>query len=321
MDLKQAKILVTPTSFGISDPELRTSLETAVGKVVYNTSGKPLKAADLVAIISDFDGYIAGLDEINAAALAAAVHLKVIARYGVGVDNVDLKAAREHGIIVTNTPGANAKSVAELTVGLILSLARDIPQAAQATKAGGWPRTNGISLEGKTIGLIGLGAIGKQTARRLYGFDCRLLAYDVYQDTAFAATNAIEYVDMNQLLAESDFIVLHCPLTDQTRALVNEKFLSKVKKGAFLINTARGELIDETALLSALQSGILRGAAVDVYSKEPPNADNPLLKSERVIATPHMSSHSDGATNNMGRMALENCVAVLRGIPPLHPVK
>jgi D-3-phosphoglycerate dehydrogenase / 2-oxoglutarate reductase len=321
MDLKQASILVTPTSFGASDPSLRIQLESAVGKVVYNTSGKPLKAAELSAIISDFDGYIAGLDEINATVIASAHRLRVISRYGVGIDNVDLKAAKEHGVVVTNTPGANSISVAELTVGLIISLARDIPRAVQATKTGNWSRYNGISLENKTVGLIGLGSIGKQTARRLYGFDCHLLAYDLFQDAAFAQTYAIDYVDLDQLLAKSDFILLHCPLTEKTRCLVDEVFLKKVKRGAFLINTARGELIDNTAVLSALQSGTLGGAALDVYTQEPPDANDPLLNLDRVVATPHMSSHTDGATNNMGRMALEDCLAVLRASSPLHPVK
>ncbi len=320
MYLRDSRILVTPTSFGSADPGIRAQLEASVGSVVYNTTGKPLKETDLLSIISDFDGYIAGLDEINAAVIAAAHRLKVISRYGVGVDNVDLNAARAHNIVVTNTPGANSASVAELTVGLLLSMTRNIPAAFQSMKSGKWPRLNGVSLEGKTVGLIGLGAIGRQTAQRLFGFGCHLLACDMCSDEAFADLYAVTYVSLTELLEKSDFILLHCPLNDQTRSMVNEDFLKKVKKGAFLVNTARGELIDNAALLAALESGVLRGAALDVFNPEPPDMNNPLFQLEQVITTPHTSSHTDEATNNMGRMTLHDCLAVLSGTPPLHPV-
>lgn len=320
MDFSDCRVLVTPTSFGKSDPNLCRELEAQVGEVVYNKSGKPLKAAELAMLIGGFDGYIAGLDEINAAVLQAADRLKVIARYGVGVDQVDLAAARARGIVVTNTPGANSTAVAELAVGLLLALARSIPQASEGTKAGGWPRLNGFSLEGKAVGLYGLGAIGKQVARRLAGFDCAIIAYDVAPDRDFAAAHGIRLVTADKLLAEADFLSLHCPVLPETRGLVNAAFLNRMKPGAFLVNTARGELVDEASLLAALQSGRLRGAALDVYSQEPPGAENPLMKLPQVIATPHIGSHADGAINAMGRMALADCLAVLRGEAPRYPV-
>ena len=315
MDLKSFRVLVTPTSYGKSDPRLCRELESQVGEVVYNTSGKPLKAAELIASLSSFDGYIAGLDEINRAVIESAPRLKVIARYGVGLDNVDLQAARERGIVVTYTPGANSTAVAELALGLILSLARSIPRASQETKAGGWPRLEGFSLDGKTVGLYGLGTIGKQVARRLAGFDCAILAYDVVADAEFATAHGVKLVSQEELLTLSDFLSLHCPALPETRGMVNDHFLNRMKPGSFLVNTARGELIDEAALVAALQSGHLRGAALDVYSKEPPGAENPLIKLSQVIATPHIGSHADGATYAMGRMALDDCLAVLRGDP------
>jgi D-3-phosphoglycerate dehydrogenase / 2-oxoglutarate reductase len=321
MNLKDCRVLVTPTSYGKSNPQLCRELEALVGEVVYNPRGRPLKAVELCPLMAGFDAYIAGLDEITAEVLSAADRLQVVARYGVGVDNVDLQAAREHGIVVTNTPGANSKAVAELTVGLILALARNIPQASQGTKAGGWPRLEGFSLEGKQIGLYGLGAIGKQVVRRLAGFDSRLLAYDVAADRDFAAAHGVQLCSPEELLRQADFLSLHCPMLPETRGLVNEAFLNKMKPGAFLINTARGELVDEASLLAALQSGRLRGAALDVYSHEPPGSDHPLMKLPQVIATPHLGSHSDGATNAMGRMALDDCLAVLRGEPPHYRVK
>jgi len=169
MDLKLCHVLVTATSYGKTDDRLFTELEGQVGKVVYNTTGKPLPAAEVARLLPGMDGYIAGLDVINRQALATADRLKVIARYGVGVDNIDLAAASERGIRVTNTPGANSISVAELTVGLILSLARKIPESAAAARTGGWPRTTGLSLEGKTVGLLGLGLAGRD-------YDLRSLA-------------------------------------------------------------------------------------------------------------------------------------------------
>jgi D-3-phosphoglycerate dehydrogenase len=321
MDLKECRVLVTPTSFGASDPRLRLELEAQVGEVFYNHTGRPLKAVELLELIPAVDGFIAGLDEISGEVIEAARRLKVISRYGVGVDNMDLPAARQRGILVTNTPGANSKAVAELAVGLILALARNIPQASLETKSGGWPRLAGFSLEGKTVGLYGLGAIGKQVARRLAGFDCAILAYDVAGDRDFAAVHNVTLCSPAALLEKSDFVSLHCPVLPETRGLVNAAFLERMKPGAFLVNTARGELVNEADLLAALLSGRLRGAALDVYSKEPPDADHPLMQLPQVIATAHMGSHSDGATNAMGRMALDDCLAVLRGEAPRYLVR
>lgn len=320
MDLTQCRVLVTPTSYGKQDPSLCSELEAQVGEVVYNRFGRPLRAAELEELIIGFDGYIAGVDEISAAVLNAADRLKVVSRYGVGVDQVDLIAARARGIIVTNTPGANSVAVAELAIGLMLALARSIPLSSQETKAGGWPRLNGLSLEGKTIGLYGLGCVGKQLARRLSCFDCAILAYDIAPDQVFAAVNGIQLCTQTELLARADFLSLHCPVLSETRGMVNESFLNSMKPGAFLVNTARGELIDEVSLLAALLSGRLRGAALDVYVHEPPGADHPLMRLPQVIATPHIGSHTDGATNAMGRMALADCLAVLKGVAPKHPV-
>ena len=167
MNLKECRLLVTPTSYGKNDPRLKSDLEAQVAEVIYNPTGKPLASAEVAALLPGVDGYIAGLDQIDAAALAAADRLKVIARYGVGVDKVDLQAARARGIVVTNTPGANSVSVAELALALMLALARQIPQAVEAVRGGSWPRYAGLSLEGKTVGILGLGAIGRQLARRL----------------------------------------------------------------------------------------------------------------------------------------------------------
>ncbi len=320
MDLKKARLLVTPTSYGKNEPRLKTELEQLAGSVTYNPTGKPLSSPEVAALIAGVDGYIAGLDIIDRAALEKADRLKVIARYGVGVDQVDLEAAREKGIIVTNTPGANSVSVAELALGLMLALARQIPEAVQSVQQGKWPRYAGVSLEGKTVGILGLGAIGKQLARRLAGFDCTILAYDPFADENFVEEYRIELAPMDMLIARSDFVSLHLPLLPETRGLVNDAFLARMKKGAFLINTTRGEVIDEAALLRALESGHLRGVGLDAFTVEPPDTSNPLLHLPQVIATPHLGAQTDGATSNMGWFAMRDCLAVLRGEEPKYRV-
>ncbi len=320
MNLKECRLLVTPTSYGKNDPRLKSELEDLVGEVIYNPTGKPLSSAELAALLPGVDGYIAGLDVIDRAALQTADRLKVISRYGVGVDNVDIPAAREKGIVVTNTPGANAVSVAELALGLILALARQIPVAVELVHQGKWPRLSGVSLEGKTIGILGLGAIGKQLARRLTGFDCRILAYDPYADTDFAKSHQVELTTMDGVITQSDFVSLHLPLLTETRGLVNAEFLSKMKKGSFLVNTSRGEAVDEKALYDALQSGHIRGAGLDAFIVEPPDPNSPLLTLPQVIATPHLGAQTDGATSNMGWFAMKDCLAVLRGEKPVYRV-
>lgn len=299
---------------------MRLALENAVGEVIYNNSGKPLDSHTLASLLPRVDGYIAGLDQIDHYALMLTSRLKVIARYGVGVDAVDLQAARQKGIIVTNTPGANSRSVAELTVGLMLSLARSIPSAASATRSGGWPRLSGISLQGKVIGLLGFGAIGRTVASLLSGFETTVLAYDPIVTPEHASELGAALTTLEEIIRRADIVSLHCPLTADTRHMVNAGFLGAMKPGAYLINTARGALVDEPALLAALESGSLGGAALDVFSTQPPEVDNPLLRHPRLVATPHMGAHTDGATNAMGWMALNDCLAVLRGEEPRYRV-
>ncbi len=320
-DLKSMRVLVTPTTFGQNDPRLRTELEATVGEVVYNKQGRPLTSVEVGEKLRGVDGYIAGLDKINREALEGADVLKVIARYGVGVDNVDFEAAASKSIVVTNTPHANSVSVAELTVGLMISLARSIPQNSVEVRAGRWPPVRGVVLQGKTIGLLGFGAVGKEVARRLYGWGCRLIAYDPLPNAEAAQALAVEMRTFDEVVSQADFLSLHVPVLPETRHMVNAGFLSRMKReGAFLINTARGELADESALFSALQDGQLRGIALDVFSEEPPGRSNTLLQLPQVIITPHCGAHTDGAMDAMGWGALRDCLAVLRGEQPAHPV-
>jgi D-3-phosphoglycerate dehydrogenase len=202
----------------------------------------------------------------------------------------------------------------------MIALARNLPAAFQATKAGEWPRMSGLSLEGKTIGLIGFGAIGQQVARRLSGFNCSILAYDPVVRQAPPELPNVRISSEEEVIRHSDFLSLHCSLTAETKNMVNAGFLAQMKSGAFLINTARGDLIDENALFDALRDGRLRGAALDVFARQPPGRDHPLLGLPQVIASPHMGAHTDSATNAMGWMALHECLAVLRGDTPMYRV-
>ncbi len=319
-DLKHCRVLITPNSYGKYDQKLKTDIEELVGEVIYNSTGKPLSSSQVAQLLPGIDGYIAGLDQIDRVAINSADQLKIIARYGGGFDKVDLIAAREKGIIVSNTPGANSASVAELTLSLILMLARQIPSAMLSVQKGEWPKLPGVSLEGKTIGILGLGAIGKKLAERLYGFNCQVLAYDPFIDEDFAKNSHVRLVTLDFLTAKSDFLSLHLPVLPETRGMVNKIFFKKMKRGAYIINTSRGEIIDEFALLNALKSNHIRGAALDAFSKEPPDRDNPLLSLPQVICTPHMGAQTDGATSNMGSMALNECLTVLKGGKPQYQV-
>ncbi len=304
-DLKKYRVLVTPTTFGLYDKRLRKELEAAVGEVIYNDRGRPLASSELQELLPGCDGFIAGLDRVDSTALESADRLKVIARYGVGVDNVDLETAARKKITVTNTPHANAVSVAELTIALLLSLARSIPEAAESVREGKWPRLQGKVLEGKVIGLIGFGCVGKAVAQRLEPWQLTLMACDPFGNKAVAQSLDVRLVELEELIREADFVSLHAPLLAETRRMVNVDFLSRMKRGACLINTARGELVDQGALLTALDSGQLGGAALDVYEHEPPAADSPLRRHPRLIATPHCGAHTDGAADGMGRQSLQ----------------
>ena len=313
--LRECVVVVTPRSYGLHDDTLRRELEAAVGEVRYRPG--PLASDALAELVGDADGLLAGLDEITEEVFAHAPRLRVVARYGVGVDRVDLDAAARHHVTVTTTPGANANAVAELTIALVLALARPVAAGRDRARAGEWPALPGLELRGRTIGLLGLGRIGSLVAEKARALGMRVLATD-----PFVAENGLaELVDLDSLAAESDVLSLHCPLTDETRGIVGPTLLARVKPGAALVNTARGELVDEAALVEALDEGPLRAAALDVLAEEPPPAGHPLLGRDDVLVTPHMGPHTAEATTAMGRIALDELLAVLSGRPPRFPVE
>jgi D-3-phosphoglycerate dehydrogenase len=249
--------------------------------------------------------------------IAAAPHLKVVSKHGVGVDNVDVPAATRAGVIVTNTPGANQVAVAEMAVALIMALTRKLAYHDMVVKSGSWSRIIGTELAGKTVGLVGLGRIGKEVVLRLEGFQVKFLAYDVYHDNTFAAEHRVRFVELNELLAESDVVTLHAVLTSDTQSLISEYELGLMKPGAYLVNTARGGLVDEQALYRALVENRLAGAGLDVFAEEPPT-NSPLLQlGDKVLLAPHLGAQTTETVLRMGKMAAENIVQVLQGERPV----
>jgi len=312
------KILVTSRSYGRYYPDQLEKLKS-VGEVVF-AEKPPLKEDDLLKIIGQYDAVVAGLDEYTARVMEEAKNLKIIGRYGVGLDNVDLKAATEHGIIVTYTPGANTNAVAEHTFALMLSLLKRIPQLNEAGKKGEWRRRGGLNweLQGKTLGIIGLGRIGRTVAKMAKAFDVNIIAYSPHVPREEAEKLGIKLVSLEELLSKADIVSLHTSLTPEKYHMIGEREFKLMKKTAIIVNTARGELIDEDALVKALKNGEIAGAALDVLEKEPPPPDSELLKLENVIITPHAAAHTWEAVRKMGDMVTEDIIAVLNGRKPKY---
>ena len=263
--------------------------------------------------IDDYDALIVrSKTRVTARVIAAGTRLKAIGRAGIGVDNIDVPAATERGIVVFNTPDANATTTAELALAHLLSLSRYLPQADRSVRRGEWKPGDfvGTELAGKTVGVIGFGTIGRIVARRCLGFRTRVLAFDPYVVPEVVRETGAEPTDLDSLLANSDYVTLHCPLNDATRNLLDASGFAKMKRGARIINCARGGLIDETALVEALASGHLAGAALDVYAKEPPGT-SPLLALDNVVLTPHVGASTNEAQQAVSVNIAEHIAAFL----------
>jgi D-3-phosphoglycerate dehydrogenase len=300
------KILVTPRSYGKEDPALFEKLAGAGFKIVKNDTGGILTKAQMIEKIAPCAGVIVGVDPLDADVIAAAPHLIAIAKYGVGVDNIDLEAAKARGVKVSRTVGANAAAVADYAMALMLALSRKLLPIDRRCRAGDWSKLTTSDVTGATLGLIGLGAIGKKVARRAQGFDMNVLAYDVMWDEAYAKANGIEFAPPERILREADFISLHLPLLPSTENFIGEKELALMKPTAILINTARGGLVDEAALLKALKGGAIGGAGLDAFREEPPSPEWFTL--DNVVLGAHCAASTKGASLTMGRMASENLI-------------
>lgn len=257
-----------------------------------------LPVDELKKVIGNYDALaVRSATKVNDDLLRHAKNLKVICRAGSGVDNIDVDKATEHGVVVMNTPGGNNVTTAEHTMGLILAIARLIPQATKSIKDGLWDKKSfmGVELMDKTIGIIGLGNIGTNVAERARGFKMNVIAYDPLLSKEVALKKGVELVGLDELFRRADFITLHLPLTEKTRHTIGKDEFNKMKKGVFFVNCARGGLVDEVALLDALNSKKVAGAALDVFEKEPPSKDYPLLSHPKVICTPHIGASTGEA--------------------------
>ncbi|ATH93679.1 phosphoglycerate dehydrogenase [Bacillus glycinifermentans] len=285
-----AKVLVTLSElFYRAAPRLKEKIEELGAECLFLDS-KNVSREALLTRIKDVDIYVLGVEKADRELIDAAGKLRYIIKFGAGVDNIDVAYARQKGISVTNAPGQNASSVADLAFGLLLAGARSIPQTNAAVKNGFWKISMGYELDGKTLGLIGFGEIGKRIARRASGFNMNIMAYGTYKDYKSAKQLNVRFAELDDLLAKSDFVCISTSLRPETFHLMNEERLAKMKNTAFLINIARGEVIDENALIQALEQKKIRGAALDVFETEPPSA--------RVTSLPNVicTSHIGGAT-------------------------
>jgi phosphoglycerate dehydrogenase-like enzyme len=313
------RVLIGSRSFGQAFPEHLQELEKLGCEVVPNPVGRALREDELLDAIKGIDAIITGTDELTARVIQSAYRLKTIVKHGVGLETIDLQAARERGIVVSATPGAIHDSVADLTMALLLALARKIVPSHLATQQGLWKATFGVELRDKTMGLVGLGRIGKAVTARAKGFGMRIVASDPNPDQVFAAANDVLLLPLSELLTVSDVVSLHVAAEQVGGTLIGPKELRMLKPSAFLINTARGQLVDEDALAAAIREGRLGGAGIDAFVNEPPTG-SPLLTLDNVVLTPHLGGRTLDGQRRMGEIAIQNCVRALRRAAPLFTV-
>jgi D-3-phosphoglycerate dehydrogenase / 2-oxoglutarate reductase len=281
-----------------------------------------LDKAALLAALPEYDALVVrSATKVTEEVLAAGTRLRVVGRAGTGVDNIDVSAATKRGILVVNAPASNSVAVAELTIGLILSLARHIPQSHGSVQAGRWERGAymGVEVRGKALGLVGLGRIGAEVARRARGLEMQVVAYDPIVSTERAAQLGVTLTALDEVMAQADYVSVHVPLVDATRGLINAARLAQMKPTAYLINAARGGIVDEPALLDALERGRIAGAALDTFEKEPP-AGNSLVGHSRVITTPHLGASTVEAQALTGVDVAEGVLVALAGGSPHYAV-
>ncbi|MEM2060085.1 MAG: phosphoglycerate dehydrogenase [Candidatus Bathyarchaeia archaeon] len=282
-----------------------------------------LKKEELLSIIETYEALVVRSQiKVDKEIIERAKNLKIIARAGVGVDNIDVETATQHGIVVVNAPGGNTVSTAEHAIALMFAVARKIPQAYISMKEGKWDRKKftGIELRGKTVGVIGLGRVGYEVAKRCRALDMNVLAFDPYIPAERAQKIGVKLVDLKTLLKESDIITLHVPKTKETTKLIGKDEIELMKNGVIIINTARGGIIDEGALIEALKNGKIWGVGIDVYEVEPPNFDSPLFKFENVVTTPHIAASTKEAQISVGNIIAEDIVAFAKGLPAKNAV-
>jgi D-3-phosphoglycerate dehydrogenase len=314
------KILLTTTSFQ-DTPGAHHDLLAQTGWEIITARG-PLNEADTLALVGDVDGYICGDDAITRKVLEKArPKLKVLSKYGIGVDKIDVPSCTEFGIPLLFTPGVNHTTVAEHNFMLLLALEKNFLFHTDSTRAGGWKRKTGHELLDKTIGIIGLGRIGKEVAIRAHAFGMKVLAYDHHFDDAFGKQYGVKKAtSLDEIYAKSDYISLHTNLTPETRDLIDVRSISKMKPGVLILNCARGEVVNTDDLVTALKSGQVGGYGADVLDQEPPPADHPLLKLPNVIVTPHVASRTYESVVRQATTSVKNLILAMSGEQPIAQV-
>jgi phosphoglycerate dehydrogenase-like enzyme len=311
------KVLITASGFGQSGQHALEMLRQAGCQTIIPSKSGPLPAPEIVALLPEIDAVLASLDDYSAAVLGspATSSLKIIARWGVGYDAIDIPAATQQGIVVTYTPGMLNDSVADYTFALLLSLARRVHEGHAAMREGRWKVEWGNDVGGRTLGIIGCGRIGMAVARRASGFAMRLVAYNRTPKPE-AEKLGLKFVSLDELLAQSDFISIHAALTPETRGMIGEAQIRMMKPSAFLINTARGALVDESALIKALFEERIAGAALDVFATEPLPADSPLRATPHLLLSPHQASSSRQTGERVSNTAAKAIVDLMQGRQP-----
>lgn len=310
------KILVTVTNYSKYCQAGKRILQDAGCEIIENTSGRPFTAEELEELVGDVDGAIAGADVWSEQIFRAALKMKVLVRFGVGVDNFDLEATKKYGITVCNCPGINTTAVAEQAVALILGLTRQIVWLNKETKEGKWPRIMMHELKSCTVGILGFGSIGRNICEKLKVFSPVLIAYDKYVDEKEAERLGVEMVSFEEVLKRSDVISVNLPAVPETIGIINSQNITKMKNGVYLVNTARGSLVKEKDVAEAIRTGKIAGFATDVYAREPITRENPLLSSDRVIMTPHTSAETYENCETTSCVTAKIVLDVLRGREP-----
>lgn len=304
------KILTSPSSMGQVGPQPFDLLNQNGFEIINNPYGRKLTENEVIELAKDCIGIVAGVEPLTKYVLDKLSKLKCISRVGVGMDSVDLDYAKQKGIIVINTPDGPTRSVAEMTIALTFSLLRKIPQADANIKNGVWKKETGNLLFGKTIGIVGLGRIGKMVAELFSKLGNNVEGYDLFPDKEWAKQNSIDIVDLDKLIHDSDIISLHIPPNKDKSAIIGKNQLSRMKKTAFLINAARGGVVDETILFELLKEEKIAGAAIDVFSEEP--YDGPFITLNNVVLTPHLGSYAAEGKLQMEIDAVNNLISVLK---------
>ena len=303
------KVLVSTSTFCEFDSTPLEKLKACGLEVLLNPYARRLKPQESVALLQGVRGLIAGTELLDSEVLSQATSLKVISRCGVGMDNVDLAATKELGIEVISTPVAPTEAVAELTLGLMVALIRRVVEADRLVRRGSWKPLMGSLLEGKTLGVIGLGRIGKRLTQLVQPLRMSVLAHEPFPDSGFVSHHQVRLVSLEELLAQADIVSLHVALTAETRHLIRRETLGLMKSNALVINTSRGDVVDEAALLEALEASRIGGAALDVYREEP--YQGPLRENNKVILTAHMGSYAKEARVQMEDEAVDNLIHIL----------